>query len=135
MLKDEQTFAIGGKLGIKFIQQHELSLNYLGISDKGRFLFPREWGREQFYASQTTELFEGNGGVNAFVMRYKYNSKNNQHATTLSAGLIDQPSVDNLRINKYALDNYYHFRSEEHTSELQSRPHLVCRLLLEKKKK
>src|SRR5690554_7060232 len=27
----------------------------------------------------------------------------------------------------------YH-RSEEHTSELQSRPHLVCRLLLEKKK-
>src|SRR5690554_7623016 len=35
---------------------------------------------------------------------------------------------------------YKHFqsavkRSEEHTSELQSRPHLVCRLLLEKKKK
>src|SRR3989442_10823283 len=28
-----------------------------------------------------------------------------------------------------------HDRSEEHTSELQSRPHLVCRLLLEKKKK
>src|SRR3989442_13544802 len=27
-----------------------------------------------------------------------------------------------------------HLRSEEHTSELQSRPHLVCRLLLEKKK-
>src|SRR3989442_11084585 len=26
------------------------------------------------------------------------------------------------------------YRSEEHTSELQSRPHLVCRLLLEKKK-
>src|SRR2546429_5102814 len=26
------------------------------------------------------------------------------------------------------------FRSEEHTSELQSRLHLVCRLLLEKKK-
>src|SRR5437660_7994547 len=28
-----------------------------------------------------------------------------------------------------------HLRSEEHTSELQSRGHLVCRLLLEKKKK
>src|SRR5690554_7375976 len=27
----------------------------------------------------------------------------------------------------------HHVRSEEHTSELQSRPHLVCRLLLEKK--
>src|SRR5690554_5775679 len=29
---------------------------------------------------------------------------------------------------------YLDSRSEEHTSELQSRPHLVCRLLLEKKK-
>src|SRR3712207_8543355 len=28
-----------------------------------------------------------------------------------------------------------HARSEEHTSELQSRQYLVCRLLLEKKKK
>src|SRR5687768_18356805 len=28
-----------------------------------------------------------------------------------------------------------YFRSEEHTSELQSRLHLVCRLLLEKKNK
>ena len=32
-----------------------------------------------------------------------------------------------------AITNLY--RSEEHTSELQSRLHLVCRLLLEKKKK
>src|SRR5256885_7360777 len=30
---------------------------------------------------------------------------------------------------------YYYFRSEEHTSELQSPCNLVCRLLLEKKKK
>src|SRR5439155_15420631 len=29
----------------------------------------------------------------------------------------------------------HRIRSEEHTSELQSRGHLVCRLLLEKKKK
>src|SRR5437899_9913838 len=31
--------------------------------------------------------------------------------------------------------NYLELRSEEHTSELQSLRHLVCRLLLEKKKK
>src|SRR5690554_7236507 len=36
-------------------------------------------------------------------------------------------------LKKYKL--FYRInRSEEHTSELQSRPHLVCRLLLEKKK-
>src|SRR2546429_6354770 len=33
----------------------------------------------------------------------------------------------------FGIDNVW--RSEEHTSELQSRLHLVCRLLLEKKKK
>src|SRR5690625_5836536 len=33
-----------------------------------------------------------------------------------------------------ALRKLGHERSEEHTSELQSRGHLVCRLLLEKKK-
>src|SRR5699024_11884342 len=36
---------------------------------------------------------------------------------------------------KYALNKHHHLRSEEHTSELQSRFDLVCRLLLEKKKK
>src|SRR5207253_6153062 len=30
---------------------------------------------------------------------------------------------------------FKYYRSEEHTSELQSRGHLVCRLLLEKKKR
>src|SRR3989442_3212441 len=35
---------------------------------------------------------------------------------------------------RYTLDeDIEDWRSEEHTSELQSRPHLVCRLLLEKK--
>src|SRR2546428_4794188 len=33
------------------------------------------------------------------------------------------------------VDVYVNYRSEEHTSELQSRSDLVCRLLLEKKKK
>src|SRR5215208_8068150 len=36
---------------------------------------------------------------------------------------------------KYASRDTSDPRSEEHTSELQSRGHLVCRLLLEKKKK
>src|SRR3712207_7217688 len=35
----------------------------------------------------------------------------------------------------YPLTKMREWRSEEHTSELQSRQYLVCRLLLEKKKK
>src|SRR3989442_9999619 len=40
------------------------------------------------------------------------------------------PAVRRSRIPRHPA-----WRSEEHTSELQSRPHLVCRLLLEKKKR
>src|SRR3989442_11128331 len=47
---------------------------------------------------------------------------------TLFAGT----TLDHLTLEPRALRD---LRSEEHTSELQSRPHLVCRLLLEKKKK
>src|SRR5207253_3481066 len=56
-------------------------------------------------------------------------------------GLIESGRTD---LVKSMLDNFAHLivtvghivveRSEEHTSELQSRGHLVCRLLLEKKK-
>src|SRR5690554_7352226 len=38
---------------------------------------------------------------------------------------------EEFRINPFEISDSG--RSEEHTSELQSRPHLVCRLLLEKK--
>src|SRR5690625_2075927 len=40
---------------------------------------------------------------------------------------------DHLRAGQ-TLFTYLHLRSEEHTSELQSRGHLVCRLLLERQK-
>src|SRR5690554_7268378 len=39
-----------------------------------------------------------------------------------------------IKLERCESDLDFNRRSEEHTSELQSRPHLVCRLLLEKKK-
>src|SRR3712207_7551620 len=49
--------------------------------------------------------------------------------------LIDCGSGILSRIQEYIPLNKIDSRSEEHTSELQSRQYLVCRLLLEKKKK
>src|SRR5690554_6957221 len=52
---------------------------------------------------------------------------------------IPKTSVIDLIVGDQSLNRFQeedtNTRSEEHTSELQSRPHLVCRLLLEKKKK
>src|SRR5690554_7786151 len=53
--------------------------------------------------------------------------------------IIKDSSIDSMcwgLIPSFAKEENYkdlQKRSEEHTSELQSRPHLVCRLLLEKK--
>src|SRR5690554_6419734 len=49
---------------------------------------------------------------------------------------FEQLSLKNLLADAHtqSIERFLIQRSEEHTSELQSRPHLVCRLLLEKKK-
>src|SRR3712207_7766955 len=55
----------------------------------------------------------------------------NKNCTLTKEDLIPKITIDStLNIN----DISEKFRSEEHTSELQSRQYLVCRLLLEKKK-
>src|SRR2546429_5571031 len=54
------------------------------------------------------------------------------------AAICDCPGDVNWAWRRHDLSIYRHCkpsRSEEHTSELQSRLHLVCRLLLEKKKR
>src|SRR3712207_8828090 len=51
-------------------------------------------------------------------------------------GLMQKEIAKELKISIATIKRYYALiqRSEEHTSELQSRQYLVCRLLLEKKK-
>src|SRR5690606_40739802 len=49
--------------------------------------------------------------------------------------LQEGESSSYFKLNRTAHCFGYAFRSEEHTSELQSRENLVCRLLLEKKNK
>src|SRR2546422_3886886 len=67
-----------------------------------------------------------------------------KEAVTLNLGEAEgrrilRELVRALRVDVFATNqrprSYAKLRSEEHTSELQSRLHLVCRLLLEKKKK
>src|SRR5690554_7114488 len=81
------------------------------------------------YGEQTINIAAPGSSIYTTAANGQYTSTSGtSFACPLTAGLIgllySVPCSD--------LDNLA--RSEEHTSELQSRPHLVCRLLLEKKK-
>src|SRR3712207_8718606 len=53
-----------------------------------------------------------------------------------AAGEVDEEDAVGRRVARLVLQDLDHLegRSEEHTSELQSRQYLVCRLLFEKKR-
>src|SRR2546422_6597707 len=56
--------------------------------------------------------------------------------SSLSLAWVQEHALSEAQCERMALEaTEGEQRSEEHTSELQSRLHLVCRLLLEKKKK
>src|SRR5690625_1868214 len=81
-----------------------------------------------------------------YVVEIDYDQEENEYIATMDGfWFVEAGKTKNEAIHKlaeqlvdYAQDYFKeldrHFRSEEHTSELQSRGHLVCRLLLEKKK-
>src|SRR2546422_1245316 len=81
-----------------------------------------------------TTLFRSRVGI------FPFGQRRNADAQLVAQQLVTRPKrgaqtgivrvVEQNHMRRMALE-----RSEEHTSELQSRLHLVCRLLLEKKKK
>src|SRR5690554_7417685 len=72
-----------------------------------------------FYVNMLTWPFASVGWVTSMIQRAAASQER------INEFLSQEPEVKNTEEAP---------RSEEHTSELQSRPHLVCRLLLEKKK-
>src|SRR5690606_39317539 len=75
-------------------------------------------------------LAEARGGQDAVDI---INALRAPHGIPDYTGPTDAASIRNLIIEERRRELFVE-RSEEHTSELQSRENLVCRLLLEKKK-
>ena len=109
MMRGERSAGFGAKVGLKH-RGNSFTLNYLELADKGRFLFPREWGRETFYASLSRERFEGNGGSTALTAKYEFSLQNHPRVTgLLGASTVDNPNIALFSRNKYGVPSYYHF--------------------------
>src|SRR5436305_2910800 len=80
-----------------------------------------------------TTLFRSSWRGDALIGRLEAVLRDHEIPARLAADEVDPPPGAFHRPRETEATCVH--RSEEHTSELQSRPHLVCRLLLEKKKK
>lgn len=95
-----------GRVGLQF-KRSSIRLNYSRITSDGRFLFPREWGREPLFTFLSRERNEGLGNVNAFTINFLNDLFQEKLKTEISAGYYKLPDVKNARLNKYGFPSYY----------------------------
>src|SRR5207253_9190027 len=93
----------------------------------------------QRLAAQESQLTKHGGGIIerinavATTVRDTHNEQQAALARVTEAITSQVRALAELQQSETQLEHLQETRSEEHTSELQSRGHLVCRLLLEKK--
>lgn len=85
-----------------------LTANYLRAFDNGRFVFPREWGREQFYTTVSRGRIEGMGDVQTLMFIFKHHVSG-RLTYRIDLGQTNSPPVSDYRLNKYSNLSYQHF--------------------------
>jgi hypothetical protein len=102
---DQKQWLAGAMLAYEPSHWH-LSVNYLHIGSEGRFLFPREWGREQFFATLPRGRMEGLGKTDLLAVKARKEwSKTLYAELALSKAWIPDPT--DFRYNKYGFDSYW----------------------------
>ena len=86
-----------------------VKFNYSRITRHGRFLFPREWGREPLFTFLSRERNEGLGDVNAFSVNTARRFLKQRLAIEFNTGYYKLPDVRDYRLNKYGMPSYYQF--------------------------
>jgi hypothetical protein len=104
--KGFQSNVISAQIGIKN-KKINTSLNYTHITGDGRYLMPREWGKEPFYTFLPRERNEGFGNVHAILIKTTLNAFYDKFKTGLGYGYYNLPDVKDYRLNKYGLPSYH----------------------------
>lgn len=104
--KGSKSMTFGGQLGYK-VKNALFSINYNRITKHGRYLFPREWGRDPFFTFLPRERSEGFGDVQAFVVKYEQKFPKKNVKSSIGFGYVQLPDVLNYELNKYGVPSYY----------------------------
>lgn len=109
--KGAQSNVISAQVGFKS-KRHNWNLSYTHITGDGRFLMPREWGRESFYTFMPRERNDGLGNVHAFVAKYTVQNESGRFKNSIAVGHFMLPDVKDFRLNKYGLPSYHQLNYE-----------------------
>ncbi len=101
-----QSNVISAQIGVRS-KKSNTSLNYTHITGDGRYLLPREWGKEPFYTFMPRERNEGLGNVHAFMAKTTFNAFKNKFKAGLAYGYYLLPDVKDYRLNKYGMPSYH----------------------------
>lgn len=104
--KGSQANVISAQLGIK-TKKVNTNVNYTAITGDGRYLMPREWGRDPFYTFMMRERNEGFGNVQAFANKTTFFFFKQRFKPSVGYGLFLLPDVKNTRLNKYGMPSYH----------------------------
>jgi hypothetical protein len=106
MSKGSMSNAISAQIGIKN-KKMNTSINYTHITGDGRYLAPREWGRDPFYTFMLREKNDGLGNVHAITTKTTFNFLEGKFKTGLGYGYFLLPDVKDYRLNKYGMPSYH----------------------------
>lgn len=104
--KGAKSNTISARLGIKS-KKIDWNINYTHITDDGRYLMPREWGRDPLYTFLARERNEGLGNTNAFSTNFTLNFLKERMKTGIAYGYYDLPDIANFEMNKYGMPSYH----------------------------
>ncbi len=103
--KGARAITFGIRLGWKN-DKWETSLNYNRITADGRYLMPREWGRDPFFTFLPRERNEGLGDAHAVVGKFNYKIPKARVTTSIAFGHYELPDVTDFKLNKYGIPSY-----------------------------
>jgi hypothetical protein len=104
--KRSQSNSISAQIGVKN-KRFNTSINYTHITGEGRYLAPREWGRDPFYTFMLREKNDGFGNVHAVTAKTAIYFFQGKMKTGLAYGYFLLPDVKDYRLNKYGMPSYH----------------------------